>query len=77
MKAISKEHFNYQIFSERLNRQRELLGWGITETAQVLGVSAAYVSNLCRGYEKGPSAEVLIRICIRMNLSADYLLGID
>lgn len=77
MKAISKKHFNYQIFSERLNRQRELLGWSITETAQVLGVSTSYVSNLCRGYEKGPSAEILIRICIRMNLSADYLLGID
>lgn len=62
-------------FGKRLAETREEKGFSQTKLARQVDVSKASIS----AYERDanmPSAEILYRICIHLNESSDYLLGI-
>ena len=65
------------------NKFRERLNEALTENnlsqnalAKRISMSQAVVNNYCMG-RREPSLDVLISICKELNVSADYLLGLD
>lgn len=64
------------IFSERLSRVRKQRGITQKEMAMELNISV----NAYQNYEYGkrePNQKILFRICQKLNISADYLIGLS
>ena len=63
-------------FKERLKEVRKEQGFSQKEVAEMVGVSASCYAN----YEQGtrePSLSILAKICDALDVSSDYLLGLD
>lgn len=63
-------------FGDRLRIAREQIGLNQSELAKHIGVQAAAISK----YEKGntlPNVETLAKICNFLDVSADWLLGLE
>ena len=63
-------------FSKRL---KETLKWkemSQTKFAKLLGIEKSNITNWIKG-KSAPNLELFYRICLILNESADYLLGID
>lgn len=60
---------------ERLKELRQEMGKSQQAVADAVGVSQSTIA----GYEVGdrlPSYEILVKLCVYFNTSADYLLGL-
>ena len=62
-------------FSERLQQCRKAAGVTQTELAEYVGVLQKDVSRWEKGIYK-PNINYLVKICTRLNVSADVLLGL-
>ena len=65
-----------KIFSERLKETRQDVGLSQKEVAQNIGITASAYANYEQGLRE-PSFEVLAKICDTLDVSADFLLGIE
>lgn len=63
-------------FAERFSTAITDSGMYQKEIAEKLGVAPAFVTNLKKGI-KNPSIQQLYKICIILDVSADYLLGLS
>ena len=67
---------NNKWFGERLKKTREdHLGWTQTELSTLAGISQHQISNFEHS-QRMPTLENFKKLCITMNVTADYLLGI-
>ena len=65
-----------KIFSERLKDSRQDLGMSQKEVADSLGITASAYANYEQNLRE-PSLTILAKICETLDVSADYLLGIE
>lgn len=63
-------------FKDRLNEALKENCLSQNSFAQKISMSQGVVNNYCTG-KREPSLDVLISICKTLNVSADYLLGIQ
>ena len=63
-------------FSERITTAIKNSGYTQKQIAQVLNISESNITNWKRG-ENVPSLEILYKLCIILQESADYLLGLE
>lgn len=63
-------------FNDRLREQRLEKNLTQKEVAALLGVSTTCYSGYEQGYRE-PDFKTLIKICKVLNVSADYLLGLE
>lgn len=64
------------LLPERLAELRKENGWTLADLAEKLEVTR----QTCGNYESGsrrPDADIIVQICKRLNVSADYLLGLS
>ena len=61
--------------ADRLRMVLALRNVNMSQLARDIGVTQAAVSSMCIG-RSNPRADTLILICRRLNVSADYLLGL-
>lgn len=61
-------------FLERLNRCRE--GMSVSQFARKIGMNQKTVDFYMKG-ERKPSVELIISVCSKCGVSADWLLGLD
>lgn len=64
---------NYISIGKRIRARRLKLTMTQEELAERANVTCSFIGHLERG-EKKPSLEVFVRLCITLNLSADFLL---
>ncbi len=62
-------------FAERFSIAIKDSGMYQREIAERLGVAPAFITNLKKGI-KNPSIHQLYKICLILDVSADYLLGL-
>ena len=62
-------------FSERLQQYRKAAGISQAELAEYVGVLQKDISRWEKGIHK-PNIDYLARICVKLNVSADVLLGL-
>lgn len=62
-------------FSERLQQCRKAVGISQTELADYVGVLQKDISRWEKGIHK-PNIDYLAKICTKLNVSADVLLGL-
>ena len=62
-------------FAERLKKLREDLGISQRELARRAGISSAMIS-LYEAGKKSPTIDVLMKLAVVLEVSADYLLGL-
>lgn len=60
-----------QLLSDAINQSKKTQ----IQIAKELGVSPAFLSNIKNGKKK-PNIDLLRKICIVLDVSADYLLGL-
>lgn len=60
----------------RINQCRDTAGYTHEGLAEKIGISQQHMSNIIKG-KAGPSITVLMRITVALNISLDYLLGLD
>ncbi|MCM3748335.1 helix-turn-helix domain-containing protein [Paenibacillus pasadenensis] len=60
----------------RLRRQRQLLGWTQLQLANRLGLAKSTVSQYENNINE-PDYAVLIRLCRLLDVTSDYMLGLD
>ena len=63
---------DYAAIGERLRSRRLEMGLTQAQLGRLAGVSGSFVGHLERA-EKIPSVETLMRLCIGMDMSMDYL----
>ncbi len=63
-------------FAERVTEELEACGKTQKEVAQALHISEGNISNWKSGVNI-PSLDLFYSLCIYLNVSADYLLGLD
>ena len=63
-------------FCERLKETRKDSGMSQKEVAELVGVGASCYANYEQGIRE-PSLEILVKICEALDVSADFLLGIE
>ena len=64
---------DYINLGKRIAKRREQNGMKQNVLAEKVGISNNYLSSIERGKEK-PSLEVVVRICIELEVTPDYLL---
>lgn len=64
---------NYVSIGQRIAKRRNQAGLKQNLLAEMIGISNNYLSSIERGKEK-PSLEILINICIALQVTPDYLL---
>ena len=64
------------LFKERIADAIEYSKYTQKQIAEQLGISESNISNWKKG-ENLPSIEVLYKLCVLLNESSDYLLGLD
>ena len=62
-------------FANNLKSIRENKSLSQSEFSKIIGVSESALSQYERG-GRSPSAEILVKIATKLNISCDYLLGI-
>lgn len=62
-------------FNERLKETRKNKNIGQKEMANILGITQQQYSLYENGIRKLP-AEMIPKICLKLNVSADYILGL-
>lgn len=67
--------FDAKAFGEKLAKILEQKGIMQMDFAEEVGVHPAIISYWCNGHRK-PNLSNLINICVSLNVSADYLLGL-
>ena len=70
------DKFDLKEMGERIKALRNEYGVGQNRLAELLKVSNASISYWETGKQQ-PSAEVIYKMAVFFNVSADYLLGID
>ena len=63
-------------FSERLKEILKGNGLSQTALAKKIGMSQGVVNNYCTG-KREPTLDVLILICQALEISSDYLIGLE
>ena len=63
-------------FQERLIEELKASKYTQKEIANALGITESNLTNWKKG-ENAPSLETFYRLCVLLEVSADYLLGID
>ena len=61
----------------RLRQTREARGLGQRELARRAGVTVSAVSEIESGVRPSPGVQILLRLARVLDVSADYLLGLD
>ena len=72
-------HYNKSMknkLSIRLNEILKEKNISQVALAKMIGMSQGVVNNYCTG-KREPTLDVLISICLALNESADYLLGLE
>lgn len=64
------------LFQNRFNEVLKTTSITQRELAEKIGVDASYITQLKKG-QKQPNIKLLYRICIVLDVSADYLLGLS
>lgn len=64
------------MLGQRICEMRKALGWSQVDLAKRLGVAKQTVSNW-ENDNIQPSIDMLVRVAMLMNVSTDYLLGLD
>ncbi|MCH5163404.1 MAG: helix-turn-helix transcriptional regulator [Clostridiales bacterium] len=64
------------LFKERISYAIKSSGLTQKEIAKELNISEGNITNWKKG-ENLPSIEILYKLCILLNESSDYLLGLD
>lgn len=68
--------FDKVVVGLRINQCRNAAGYTHERLAEKVGISQQHMSNIMKG-KAGPSITVLMRIAVVLNISLDYLVGID
>ena len=63
-------------FGDKIREQRIVKGFSQAQLADLVGVTPSAVSSY-ETSERQPSCAVLIKIATRLNVSTDYLLGLN
>lgn len=63
-------------FSERISETIKQSNYTQKQIAQILNISESNISNWKKG-ENLPSVDILYKLCILLDESADYLLGLE
>ena len=63
-------------FQQRLTEELKASKYTQKEITNALGITESNLTNWKKG-ENAPSLETFYRLCILLEVSADYLLGID
>lgn len=63
-------------FAERLTEELKIAGLTQAVFASKIGVSQKSVSRWCNG-QREPSFDMLLAICRELDVSADYILGLE
>ncbi len=74
-KSLARRLITIMEFAERLQHYRKLAGVTQTELAEYVGVLQKDISRWEKGIHK-PNIDYLIKICMKLNVSADVLLGL-
>ena len=69
--------FDLQTFGKRLRQVRDAHGWTQTMLADTMGVGQGWISKLERGSQSHMQADTVVRLCVALDVSADYLLGLS
>lgn len=64
------------LFSERVAETIKNSKYSQKQIAKILGISESNITNWKKG-ENLPSVDILYRLCILLEESADYLLGLE
>lgn len=67
-----KKRINVQI-GARVREARERMGLSREELAEFLGISVLFLGYIETG-QRGMSTETMVRVCLTLGISADYLL---
>lgn len=67
-----KKKLNLEI-GERIRKRREEFGYSREEFSEMIGISSRFLSDVELGI-KGTSLENLLRICVLLDASTDYIL---
>lgn len=78
LKEITTKHKknDNDCFIERFRTQMKTKGWSHKRFAKESGLSSYAVDKIASGISV-PMASTLIDICLTLNVSADYLLGLS
>ena len=63
------------VFAKRLNESLKDRGLSIADFAEKIEMAQRTVYQYCQG-SRSPALEVFLKICIALDESADYLIGI-
>lgn len=64
------------IFKQRINETLKNCQYSQKQIAKILNISEGNITNWKNG-DNMPSIEILYRLCILLNVSSDYLLGLE
>lgn len=64
------------LFSERITEELKNTQYSQKEIAQILHISESNITNWKRG-QNLPSVDILYKLCVLLEISADYLLGLE
>lgn len=64
------------IFSQRITEELKNARYSQKEIAQILHISESNITNWKRG-QNLPSVDILYKLCVLLEVSADYLLGLE
>lgn len=64
------------LFSERITETIKNSKYSQKQIAKILGISESNITNWKKG-ENLPSVDILYRLCILLEESSDYLLGLE
>jgi transcriptional regulator with XRE-family HTH domain len=70
------EVFAVEVFGERLRTRRRERGLTQNALAQQMGVAQGWLSELENARQGAVQADTVYRLCVALNCSADYLLGL-
>lgn len=64
------------LFSERIAEEIKISPYSQKQIAQLLGISESNITNWKKG-ENLPSVDILYKLCQILEVSSDYLLGLE
>lgn len=67
---------NIEVFRNRLRDEIKQNGMTVKAIAEKVGISPEMVTQYCTT-KKLPSLDTFVRICKALDVSADYILGLD
>lgn len=67
---------DYAVIGERVRIRRKALGITQEKLAEMVDVSTSFIGHIERGTRK-LSVETLFKVCKALDISADFLLGLE